>query len=304
MGGAVTARERLEHIGQTFVLGYHAALDDPEPRRLAACLEEVESEFRGFAYEGAAMALTLLDLLTPWRRDRLAAFLEGAGQAHAYMMHVGAGWAVARLGRDVARYVKGLDPLLRWLVIDGYGFHCGYFSWPRYVSKKEQPSRLSGYARRAFDQGLGRSLWFVCGAEVERIRATVEGFDTSRQADLWSGVGLACAYAGGAESAEVERLRASAGAFRGDLAQGAAFAAKTRERAGNLCAHTEEVCGVLCEMSAGMAARVTDVALGELRDEDGAADEEGVPAYEVWRSAIRRRFLAVPRMAESTVETR
>src|SRR6185369_18067555 len=45
-------RERLERVGATFVLGYHAALEEERPEPLAARIDaEVEREFRGFAYE-------------------------------------------------------------------------------------------------------------------------------------------------------------------------------------------------------------------------------------------------------------
>lgn len=64
---------------------------------LAVRLSSIEPEVRGFAFEGAAMGLALLDHLTPWRRDRFERFLSGPGDRHAYMVHVGAGWVFARL---------------------------------------------------------------------------------------------------------------------------------------------------------------------------------------------------------------
>ena len=59
-------RDRLERVGFTFLDGYHAALES-EGDELAARLDMTEPVFRGFGYEGAAMALALLDQLTPWR---------------------------------------------------------------------------------------------------------------------------------------------------------------------------------------------------------------------------------------------
>src|SRR3954451_13341720 len=94
---ASAARERLEHIGRSFLHGYHAALCDDGPDVLAANLEEVDRESCGFAYEGAAMGLTLLDHLSLWKRRRLLTLLNGAGSRHTYMVHVGVGWAIARL---------------------------------------------------------------------------------------------------------------------------------------------------------------------------------------------------------------
>lgn len=274
-------RVRLEHVGVTFLNGYHAALEAHDDEELVRQLDAAEPEFRGFAFEGAAMALTLLDLLRPWGVSRLKSFAAGAGASHEYMLYVGAGWAMARLRRDPSRACESFDPLLGWLAADGYGFHEGYFKWPVYVARRERPRRLSGYALRAFDQGLGRSLWFVRGAEVQRIVETLGTFARERQSDLWSGVGLACAYAGGADDASVEALRAGAGLFAPQLAQGAAFAAKARERACNTAAHTERACRILCGMTAGAASEITDVALIGLPADDG-----DVPAYEVWRRRI------------------
>jgi hypothetical protein len=274
----------LEQIGQTFLQGYHTALEEDDFAVLAIRLNAGESELRGFAFEGAAMGLALLDFLMPWKKTRLQAFLDGPGATHVYMVHVGAGWVLARLRQRVERPLARLDPLLGWLAVDGYGFHEGYFHWPHYVRKQAVPKRVSGYARQVFDQGLGRSLWFVEGADVARIAATITAFSPARRADLWSGVGLACAYAGGVGCADVEALKVAAGPDTPQLAQGAAFAAKARQRAGNAADHTDQACQVFCGCSAEDAARLTDDALNDL-PVDGAT-----PAYEIWRQRIRNRF--------------
>src|SRR5262249_36094553 len=161
--------------------------------------------------------------------NRVQLFLRGPGAAHAYMVHVGVGWALARLHRSVAATLERFDPLLRWLIVDGYGFHEGYFHWRRAVVMQAIPRQLTGYAQRAFDQGLGRSLWFVTGAEVDRLCAAIQAFPARRHADLWSGVGLASAYAGGVGLGDLCALRVAAGAYVPFLAQGAAFAAKARQ---------------------------------------------------------------------------
>ena len=281
------AQERLEQIGNVFLQGYHAVLEEDAPEALALRLRTVDAELRGFAFEGAAMGLTLLDHLWPWKGKRLQAFLSGPGAAHVYMVHVGVGWAVARLPwlrRHVEQCLARLDPLLCWLAVDGYGFHEGYFNWRRTIERRMVPTHLSGYARRVFDQGLGRSLWFVEGADVLRISSTVASFEPERHADLWSGVGLACAYAGGMDQADIEAMRMAAESYVPQLAQGAVFAAKARQRANNPAAHTEMACRALCGLSTEAAALITDVALQRL-PRDG---EE--PAYEVWRRRIQAQF--------------
>jgi enediyne biosynthesis protein E3 len=282
--GSPALREHLQAIPQAFVTGYHAALETPAPPALELRLDTVETACRGFAYEGAAMALALLDAFTPWRRWRVAAWLAGAGQRHVYMVHVGVGWALARLPGRIEGRLAGLDPLLRWLAVDGYGFHEGFFHWPRYRGGAAPPKRLAGYARRAFDQGLGRCLWFIEAAEVEHLAGTVAAFPPSRQADLWSGVGLASVYAGGVDATALRHLRQAAGPFYPCLAQGAAFAAKARSRAGLVLPHTRLACETVCRLTVEEAAQVTDETLA------GLAAEGDEPAYEIWRRRVQARF--------------
>lgn len=277
------ARERLERAGGAVLDGYHAAIGAEDEVELAAAIRRVEAELRGFACEGAAMALTLLDRLSPWRASRWREFLAGAGADHPYMLHVGAGLALARMRRKLQLPKEEFDPLLGWLAADGYGFHEGFFRGEE-VARGGIPSRVDGYARRAFDQGVGRSLWFSCGADPERIAQRIGAMPPERRSDLWSGVGLACAYAGGVERTVIESLRARAERFSPELAQGAAFAAQARARARNPSPATELACQVLCRCDATAAAAETVRALEEL------PPNGGVPSFEVWRRRIQARF--------------
>ena len=279
--GEEKARQHLEQIGTTFLSGYHAALEETAFASLAHRLTTVQTELQGFAFEGAAMGLALLDCFTPWRKDRWRTFTESLAASHIYMMHVGLGWALARLRRSVTSHLATLDPVLRWLVVDGYGFHEGYFSWPQYIEQQAIPIRLHHYERRVFDQGLGRSLWFVKGANVAAVARAIDNFSFTRREDLWSGVGLACAYAGGCGRAAIESLQVAAGEHLPAFAQGVAFAANTRQRAANLNSHTETVCRLICGRAADETAAITDAALADLHEENG------VPAYEVWRRRIQ-----------------
>lgn len=279
---------RLRSIGETFITGYLHALHDPRPEAIERLLNRIAREDRGFAAEGAAMAAALLDLALPFGRGRFESLLASSAGAHRYMLHVGAGWAVARVPFLGRRLLARLDPLLRWLAFDGWGFHDGYFHAGDAVRARKRPRRLSGYAGRAFDQGLGRSLWFLAGTDVRGIQAAIEAFEEPRRDDLWSGVGLAAAYAGGVDEGALRALRAAAGGRVAHVAQGAAFAAKARQRAANPAAHTEAACRILCGRGADGAAAVTDRML------EGCRDEGRDPAFEVWRRRIRHELAGDP----------
>jgi hypothetical protein len=285
-GGTAKARDRVEQIAATFARGYHTALASTSFETLTASLGAVAVELRGFAYEGAGMGLTVLDWLTPWRRDRGVRWLLGPADAHAYMVHVGVGWAMARLPMRVERTLTRFDALLRWLVIDGVGFHEGFFRSEKRLRGETSPAWLRGYQRRAFDQGFGRCLVFVEGGEVESIAAAIGRLDPGRHEDLWSGVGLACAYAGLVEEvAGLRWLRGVAGSHGAALAQGAAFAAKARARAGHIPWHTDSVCREFCGISAEEAAAATDAARPA-----PPWDFEGC-SYETWRRQTRALIL-------------
>lgn len=284
-GFAKEAWERFQPVAHSLVEGYHATLEDSRFEALVPRLDAVEPALRGFAYEGAGMGLAALDCIAPWK-NRLQAFVDGPGAPHIYPVYVGVGLALARLGRRPERYLARLDPLLGWVIVDGYGFHEGFFSLRRFIEERAIPTRLSSYARRVFDQGLGRAIWFSSGAVVERVAATIAPFQLARQADLWSGVGLACAYAGGADRASLETLRTIAGPYRSQLARGAAIAAKGHQQASNQTPHTDLACEIFCGLSSSKAALITDVTRENL-------PTNGVePAYEIWRQRTQAQFAA------------
>jgi enediyne biosynthesis protein E3 len=186
------------------------------------------------------------------------------------------------------RAIAPRDPLLRWLALDGYGFHQAYFHTAKYVDDHYQariPGWPSSYASRAADQGIGRALWFVNGSDVEHVAKSIGAFAPSRQADLWSGAALASVYAGGPGPGELEEMVRLAGPYRSHAAQGAAFAAGARVLAGLVTPGTELGVKAHCGMSAAEAAAVTDEAKQGLPEADGP-----VPAYELWRQRIRARF--------------
>lgn len=279
--------ERLESVGEKFLFGYHNALSAKDVSSLAEKLNFVEPFYRGFAFEGAAMGLALLDNLL-LRKKLLPEFLEGDGEAHIYMAHVGIGWAFARLPWFRYRILPSIskfDPLLRWLVLDGFGFHEGYFYPRKYFHSKMSLNRIPAYTQNAFAQGLGRSLWFVKGADAEEISETIAKLPESLRGDLWSGVGLACAYAGGVGEAEIENLKNRAAVYLPNLAQGAAFAAKARQRAGIPSEQTESACRIICRCTSDKAALITDEKLENL------PVDAKVPAYEVWRQRIQKEFV-------------
>lgn len=287
-------RTRLERVLETFLHGYNLTLaysDDPE--LVAATLRrQLDDHHVGFAFEGAGMALALRDLLAPWRPSRLRDFIEGAGNDHDYIAIVGAGFAIARVpwGRRLwPWFMNRLDPLIAWCVPDGYGFHEGIFHRRRYFEgHAEPPAWLPPFARQLFDSGLGRSLWWSEGAQPRRIARAIGAFPAARQPEMWTGIGVAAAYAGGAGEGALGELLDLAGPHRADFLSGLPFAARMRQKGRNPSPVTARACELLLGRGANETADWLVATLGRaLADESVAWEERRRDSY----SQVRRRLV-------------
>ncbi|RLK58073.1 DUF1702 family protein [Actinokineospora cianjurensis] len=268
-------REHLERHAKSFLTGYNlAAAHWPHVR---AAVDTMPAEERGFAHEGTAMYAGQRDVFT--RGRSVAALLAESGADYPHLIHVGAGWALAVSGLPLP--VRLTDtPLLRWLAYDGAGFAEVFFGGRRALRRRAEragadPLRLIRLA------GSGRALWFMTAGDPDDIQQVIAEAPAAARPALWSGVGLASAYAGGVPPAELDTLRAHSGAHVGHLVQGVVFGATARTRSGIVPAHTalacERIAGTTPDTAAEWAARAA-ADLGERAD---------VTAYLRWREGVR-----------------
>lgn len=281
-------RASLEGYIRAFVGGYNRSLKIVDPVVLAHSLEqEFDSHHVGFAFEGVGLNLALLDLLGLSAPNRLSSFIGGAGRDHDYIAVVGAGFAIARLPwglRSMDRYVATLDPLIAWCVPDGYGFHEGFFRHRKFVDAAQPPpGRWSPYACQLFDSGIGRSLWWVKGADPARIQTAINGFAESRRAELWCGVGVAAAYAGGVSADVLLRLHELADPYQADFLSGIPFAARLRQKGRNPSAITRLACESLLGLTLDEAAGIAAAAAEEV-----ASQTQGTGITGAYRMARKR----------------
>ena len=297
-------RPRLERMLLTFVDGYNLALAiDDDMELLAATLRSrFDDQHVGTAFEGAGMCLGLRDLLAPWGSSRLRAFVEGPGREHEYQTASGAGFALARLPwglRGWPAYARRLGARLAWCLPDGCGFHQGIFHARRYQDpRSEPPASLPAFARPLFDCGLGRSLWWSQGASPRRIAAAITAFPAARQRDLWCGVGVAAAYAGGVDDDALLDLSDLAGRNREDFLAGVPFAAQMRQKGGNAWSGTDRASLLLLDRTSDDAADwLAEIADGVLHD-DGV--DRAVRRRDSWL-LVRQRLVEELRRASEVV---
>jgi hypothetical protein len=283
------ARELLETVGKMFLTGYAYAAEARTVTETENRIELLPRQYRGFAYEGAGMGYAVRDGLPVGGSHHVADYLAGRAESHVYMVYVGVGWAMARLPRFRWAKVTAAvpDPLLRWLMLDGYGFHQAYFHTDKYVHRHFRepafPWPADGprwYADRVIDQGIGRAMWFVGGTDPNRVADMIERFPESRRADLYAGSGLAATYAGGVNEDELRTYVRRAGVYAPQVAQGSAFAATARVETGLVTEHTRLATGVLCGVTPEEAMRISHAA------RPASTADGDVPAFELWRQGI------------------
>ncbi len=287
--------EHLELIPQSVICGFEWGIEArglwDADRRLAM----VDPEFRGFACEGVTMAFTIRDAMG--RRGHLTRdLLTGPGAPHIFLGYIGIGFAMARMPKPLWKKMlpdlPGCEyhPMMSWLAVDGYGFDRAFFDTKKWVDEQYVPEPYPwqgspGYFRRAVDQGIGRALWFIHGGNAAAVAPAVAKFAAARRPDLWSGVGLAAAFAGGSDTAALTAMRGEAGEHWTELAVGAAFATRARVYAGFVPAATHETVMALTGLSVDAVEAISD----ETRPDEpaSASPSDAVPAYEIWRQNIR-----------------
>ncbi|MEU7489592.1 DUF1702 family protein [Streptomyces sp. NPDC042319] len=272
------ARAILERHARSFLLGFDLAV--AHWRAPHEVLREVPDEERGFAYEGAGMFAGLVDLGSAGRANALARLLAGEGDCYAHLVHVGAGWLFTMARLPALVRLPG-TPLLRWLAADGCGFGEVYFGGLRALRRRagQRPSPR-WEARLA---GNGRALWFVECADPAGIAAVIEATPAAARPHLWSGVGLAAAYAGAVDDAGRQQLVSAAGATHQPFfLQGVTFAAGARVRAGVVPDYTERACTQLLGVDAARAAQWTDQMSADL------LTSREIGAYREWKARLRR----------------
>jgi hypothetical protein len=265
----------LETAGKTFIGGYNEALAADRLEDLSQHIHHVSPDLRGFAVEGAAMGCAIADIL-PFRERSFAKHLRTFERDFSYLTHVGAGWALARVPWRRTAILAPLDPVHHWLAYDGLGFHDTFFHHRRILAGWRR--QLAAYAARAYDQGVGRALWFVGGGSVAIATELICTFPEARQGDLWSGLGLAMAYAGPTDEADLSLARGNSGGRRIHFGQGVAFACEARTRAQYIPMHTDMAATVLTGIGAAELSALVREARSSL-----PGDAADAPAYEIWR---------------------
>jgi len=246
-------------------------------------LESTENEFRSIAYEGASMAIALMDLEQKNTLNVWYTFNDRADK-HTAQTHAGLGWAFAQQNRSALPFLDNLAPLLRFRILDGCGYYDGIFRQRQSVKGQKFPEELNKTMLQAYDQGIGRSLWYASKGDVKKLEELISFFQSDRHAALWIGIGIAASYVGGCNETLLNTLWLSSQKYQAQLAIGATLAARARVQANAITHDVELACRIWCRSSAQEALLLT---IEAEPDSSVNANE----AYFLWLTQIENKLL-------------
>lgn len=212
---------------------------------LLSKLESENSEFLSVAYEAASMEFALMDFANGNSMQAWNAFMA-TSETHASQVHVGLGWAVAKEKPADLSFINNLYPRMQFRVWDGCGYYDGIFRQRQVVKNQLRPDYVPEKDLNAYDQGLGRSLWYSCKGDENKIPDMIRAFAPACHPDLWRGIGIACSYVGGCDKAALKALAGSAGKHSIQLGIGAAMVAKARVLSGCVTPDIALSCNEFC----------------------------------------------------------
>ncbi len=283
MGAENSVQHKMDTIQNTFLRVQDIFFESPDWKRHVVELESSDIEFRSIAYESASMSIALEELKQGEQLTNWFQFLNEAAAAHATQVHVGLGWAFAQQLKNPIAYLPELNPMMRYRVLDGYGYYEGIFRRRRSIINHLKLQVEDPVASAALDQGLGRSIWYLNKGVIDDAKTMIESFAVERHKDLWRGLGIAIAYVGGCNEEILQEISSKTDSFKPQLATGAVMALVSRSSANYISPDTELACKVWSKQNAEQILELNYSVKSKL-------DLNAVDAYSNWVSELEKAF--------------
>ncbi len=241
--------DKMALIQSIFIDSKEKALSITDFDELNNLLLNNDAAFISIAYEAASMGIAIKSIQNNNTLDIWSNFYQKHGLKHATQVHVGLGWALSELNLDVSDYLDNLEPMLKYRIIDGFAYYDGKFKRRQAVRMQQIPENLDDLSIRAYNQGLGRSFWYLAQGEPEKLIRFFEIFPETRHFDMWRGIGVAVAYVGGIETTVLEKLIQNSGKHINAFKSGIAIGSQTKEKADAVSIDTENICQFILGLS-------------------------------------------------------
>ncbi len=251
----VRAKE-LRKVAVTFLDGFTVA-SELSVQKVQREVGSLPQAVRGVCYEGAAAGKTVRDLTANEDLSEASELLRRE-EEYSFLVYLGIGEALAQM--KLPPQLCNAVAKERWAgqIIEGYGFFDGYFNWHDALVNQRYPQGLEPGLKAAYDQGLGRAIYFATNCDPIQMRDMISCFSEDRRAEIWSGIGIPTAYVGGLTEREFKKFLNFAGPYRAELMQGILLGASARAKQNAIPDHTELACNMILGETTFDAMRYTE----------------------------------------------
>jgi hypothetical protein len=246
MKGSNQVATKMEYIQKLFLDVQDFMRKQPSLDELIELLNAEPSEFRSIAFESASVGLALFDFSNGSKLKTWEKFYTDFGNIHSFHFDIGLGWAFAKTKTIPSKDWEISNPLRRRMVFDGIGYYHALYKGRKTVKNQIVGDGIEGKDKEGYDQGIGRRLWYIAKGDVEKLTQQIQNFPTSRHANLWQGVGIACGYVGGIDERNMNSLLTASANHKQQLSIGIALAAISRNASNTVTKNIERACDFFC----------------------------------------------------------
>lgn len=238
------AAAEMRAVALSFLDGF-ALAGTYGPTKLVTYISSLPAGHRGIYYEGAAAAKAFGDMASQDDLLETMRLLDEVPQ-YSFLLYMGIGEAMAQLKISPAASNCLTNNSWSDQIWEGYGFFNGYFRWFDTLVHQKYPEGLAPELRPAYDQGLGRAIYFLTSGKPYEIRDYISTFAPERQKEMWAGLGQPAAYAGGCDEKALRKLLELSGESRIELQQGVLLGVSGRLQQNCIPDFTDTLCQLVC----------------------------------------------------------
>ena len=217
--------DNINAVIESFHSGKDLALENHDSDSLIKELIEVKSNFPSVVFEGAASGIANKIFSEGQDLQLWLDFANKIDKAHQAQAFVGLGWTLAENAILPNSIFEKIQPIRYGRILDGYGYYHGLLRRRIFVKGAKQPEHISELELQAFDQGIGRGIWYTSKGDLNLLEQMLSAFDEKRIPALWRGIGVASFYVGGLDERLSKTLLELSEEYKASFLTGAALAA-------------------------------------------------------------------------------
>jgi hypothetical protein len=251
--------KKIDQVFTTFQSAQYIA-ENTVYEELDQKLISYDPEFRSVAFEAASMTLLSSDFKKNGsnQTEQWKNFYSTHQSLHETQLLTGYGWALAVHQKKPSDFLDQFDPLVSMRILDGYGYYYGLLRSRISVQNIQIPDDINKDLLFAFDQGLGRSLWYLSKGDLEKLMTMLEKFPDERKPNLWRGIGIASAYLGGIDAPTYHKLNQLAVNNHKQFVVGVLVAINTRMQSNSFTKYIQTACTMLTDFNVNSAFKFTE----------------------------------------------